>query len=186
MSIRNLLLYVGILIIASGCSSDMYMNKLVPGSKSRAKKSPYGAYIELTTNKNRLYQGEYLALTNDSLYIMLASQLVAFHKDEISNFNIVLSRKRTKLYLSMSVSAMVPSLIGAFFNPDWSTEFGILGLATVGTGLLGALIESAREVHVLQYPYDFSDWQETIKYSRFPAGLPPDLDLKDLNPPVFD
>ena len=88
-------------IILSGCSQDLYKQKLVPNSRNKALTNPYGAYMELQTVDNR-YVGEFIAHSDDTLYLLTESSLIKTPSNEIERFEIILTQNSSKKYLRLT------------------------------------------------------------------------------------
>ena len=177
IKILIILLSIGIL----GCSKEvMYKNKLVPRTRKAVSINPYGSYIEIKASKKQ-YEGEFIAIANDSLYVMTLTDLISISKNEIVSFELILTQNKSKHILAAVLISMIPALLGVLVHSDYSSEFITLGLTTGALGGLAALIESQRVATIIKYPNPVSDLSLVMKYARFPVGIPEKLDIYTLH-----
>lgn len=163
-----------------GCSKEViYKNKLVPRTSNAVSTNPYGSYIEIKILQKQ-YEGEFIVFTNDSLFVLTLTDLIAISKNDIVSFEIILAQNKSKYLLTAVLVSMIPAFLGMLVHSDYSSEFLVLGLTTGVLGGLAALIESQRLATIIKYPYPVSDLSLIMKYARFPAGIPEELDIYSL------
>ncbi len=180
MKTRTIVL-TGLILIASGCTNDLYMKKLVPNSTQTGAGNPYGAYVKLESTTS-MFSGELIAYAEDTLYLLAQDDLKRIPTDQIQNMQLILARHRAGPYMTYTLISMVPNLFGALAH---SGEYGgnFLALAAVVAlpGVISASIESDRDPYTIKFPDDDPSIESFAKFARFPAGLPPGLDLQEIS-----
>ncbi|WP_066628689.1 hypothetical protein [Labilibacter marinus] len=176
--IKILLLLLSYLITLVGCSSR---RGLIPNDKYQARTHPYGSFIELKL-KNDSYYGELIAFDNVQVWILTDSGVRNNPLQDLEQFNIVLTKKKTKAYSKLLGYSLIPSLAGALIHPEYAESFLAVGCITVIAGGLAVVIESGRKNQILTYPTDGNDMMFYSKYARFPLGIPPNVDINTLKP----
>jgi hypothetical protein len=156
-------------VILGSCATSYQL--LVPTNRSELQQNRYGVYMELATSCQQL-NGEFIGLSNDSLYLLTQERLVVVKHDSILGFRLILSRNKSDAYLKTTALATAPSVLGAIFNPDYASAFATVALVCGASGLLATVFESWRQPMVVEYPNDQKPLEFHQKYARFPAGLP--------------
>lgn len=75
---------------------------------------------------------------------------------------------------------VIPNIIGAISQPDYAGSFLLVGIPLFVTSLGIAIADYKYGNSTLRYPENNS-MSEFSKYSRFPQGLPPDLQKEKLH-----
>ena len=156
------------------CAKNSYKSKLVPNGRVKTLKNPYGSYMRLMSESG-VIEGEFIAFTDDQVYVMTHSEIVRINSLDIRNFQIVLAENRSKAYAIGAGFALVPAIGGAALYNDYRGLFLLRGFITGAFGLLAALLESSRESAILAYPGDGLEIVSYCQYARFPAGIPQNL-----------
>jgi hypothetical protein len=148
MKLNRLLVYLVSAILLSSCSSQKYL----PNPKEVGL-SPYGSFIKVHSN-NHVYQGEFLALSGDSLVILSVRGLLEY-VDTTSVSKYFIQFCKTPNY------DMLPLI---------SFTHGFFMVITVPVNLLVAIIMESKDRKESRYrdlPFSLVG-----SYARFPPGLP--------------
>ena len=133
----------------------------------------YGGWMEvqlLSTNTSR--SGEFIAISNDTIYLMPSEKVVKYAVSDISTARIIYFNTETDSYNNwtriVSVSTLTNGLFLIFTLP-----------LALSTGISTTNAEADR-VNYVDYPATSID--ELKKYARFPQGMPREVTLDMLKP----
>lgn len=119
--------------------------------------------------------GELIAVQNNTFYILTQSSLVRVPTAEIITATMYLFKNQTNYYLLVTGLGLLPNVIGAIV-------YGIPAFLTLGipfaiVGITTASIEC--KANELRFP-KMNKLDEFGKFSRFPQGIPPGVELEKL------
>lgn len=135
--------------------------------------------MELQTVDNQ-HSGEFIAHSDDTLYLLTESKLIRTPSNEIERFEIVLTQNSSKKYLRMTGISVIPSLLGsAIHSSEYGGSFLLFGTLTAIPGLIASAVESRKKPHVIAYPDQSLEFFQ--QYARFPYQIPEGLELNDLS-----
>ncbi len=128
---------------------------------------------------NMEISGELIAIENNLLYLLSENRKVdTIRTGNINRVQLITHKNLTSNYLLTTGLLLIPNLLGVIVHPDYAGEFLLLSIPVTIFGLGTALVEESGDGNILIYPQiPLSDFK---KFARFPAGLPPDLDLNNL------
>jgi hypothetical protein len=165
-------------LVAAGCASTGAPGDWLPVAED-APSDPYGAWVRVEFVKpydDRKLMGEFLAVDDDSLYILTGTagtvdpvigiSLDMVRKARIAHFDPQTSRAAGWVALG-SLSSLSHGIIAGVTLPIW-----ILG----GSALASTQAASALE------NYPDLPWASLRMYARFPQGPPPGLHELRLRP----
>jgi len=147
---------------------------VVPNSKYRIIHNTLGSFADITSRNGRV-QGELIAVTDDTVYVLTEITLVKILTDELLHMQIQLTRNNAQNYNSMMLVGFTPMVIGMVANSEYVGPFAALGAITAlfsGSAILG---EKIRDPHLILYPEQVNNLDELRKYARFPLGVKPDI-----------
>ena len=154
-----------ILLLVAGCvsSSTAPENFLAPVDE--AGRHPFGGWIEVVTDENDApVTGELLAVHEDSIFV-LGPELIAIAHADVSEASMYAYNARFSRLAGWSAAGTLGTLSHGLFlvftGPIW-----------IITGTTAAGIQS-RQPRLRRSADD--SWNAFRLYSRFPAGLPPDM-----------
>ena len=161
-----------------GCATSYAPENWLP----KTEEVPYDAYgswiyLELTKkndeNVSSFIGGEFITFEKSVVYCLNNElQKIPLHK--IRRAVLEIDSKNTSSYGAWTVLGMLSSLSHGFYliisMPIWLI-----------TGSASASAESYRDRFEVEYP-DSIWWFDKIIYSRFPQGLPSNIDSIDLKP----
>ena len=82
----------------------------------------------------------------------------------------------------MTLIGVLPNLIAAIAFPEYAGQFLLLGIIPLVTGTVFTITEVATKRNQLIFPQKNS-LEQFLKFSRFPQGIPPGLDINQLKLP---
>ncbi len=123
--------------------------------------------------------GELLAFAGDTLFLLVSDgQVVPVNSMNIIKAELVTHKNQAGTYMGMTLLYLIPNLIGVFV-PEWAGGFMVLGIPTLLTGITHSIIEGSTHRNILEYPAKNSLY-DLNRFSRFPSGLPENLDFNQL------
>jgi hypothetical protein len=151
-------------LLLGACASTIAPPGWLPAA-NEAQQQAYGAWIQVQyQTPEGLYEagGELIAVTADSLYVLVNEQLLSCGKDSIAHTKLQTYDSRHTLLAGWtatgSVSTLSHGVMLIFSLPVWLAS----GIASTS--------QQSREP-ILEYPAAI--WDEQIPYARFPQGWPP-------------
>lgn len=169
----SLVALIGIGLFMSHCQSVNAPKGSVPHRKGIATNA-FGGWVSLSfwDSTRQIVEGEFIAVDNDTVYVLVGDKLDASKAADIRVARIILFNNDAAGY---GVWTILTSL-GTISNGG----FMIFTLPmTLVTGILTTVAESKR-VNFFEYPEH--DWGALSKYARFPQGIPPGVNVDDLKP----
>jgi hypothetical protein len=171
-----------VLIFLAGCKSVTAPKHHVPARKAIHTEA-YGGWLSVTTPTGKI-NGELLAATSDSIYIMTRiiegrrkipnlfdkTKVIAASKSDISAARLVIFNTNSgsfELWTGLgALSTISHGVLLVFTAPLWI----IVGATNAG-------IEGKRP-NYLDYPA--TTWKEIEMFARFPQGIPEGVDVRTL------
>lgn len=171
--ILNIFLFASVIIIA-GCAHSYAPKRWLPDTR-QIQTEAYGGWLTIEyksqNKKAETIKGEYIASDSTKVYILFDS-LSIIPKDIIKSAVLEIDDKNTGPYSGWttlgSVSTLSHGKFLIFTFPIW-----------IATGVSASSGESFRDRYAEDNPAD-AYWNKIIKFSRFPQGLPENLNLKTL------
>lgn len=133
----------------------------------------FGGWIFLNNYDSEAeIQGEFITIGTDSLYIMVDGQVLAHDLDDIDKARVVLFNTNNSAYAIWTFLGFISTISNGYFlvftGPMWL--------------ITGAAVNSGEAKRINYFDYPSYDWEELIKYARFPQGFPEGINLMDLRP----
>lgn len=160
-----------------GCKTNIV---LAPsGTVPKRNALPYdafGGYITIQTLDNLNYSGELIGMRNDSL-IVLAESLIYVNSKNISKARIIVfaPNKYGGGYLLAIPNIGLLGLMG-----EYGGATAVFAVFLTAIDAIGISIAMGTENKKVNY-YDWSEgWNEVMKYSRFPYGIPQSINDSEL------
>jgi hypothetical protein len=130
----------------------------------------FGGWIGMQHSDSGLVQGELIAVGEDSIYVLADRQARAFPKAKIRTARLIIFRTTEGGYAAWTFFGSLFTLTNGYFLAVSLPATLIAGIATTST--------EAQRINYIDFPVN--KWEELGKFSRFPQGLPQDLDLSQL------
>ena len=168
----NLFYVIFIFLIIPGCAPQIAPIGYLPTSEE-TQSDTYGGWTKIQC-KNKLLSGELIAISSDSIFILSNDQLNVISKIEVIDM-------RLDKYDSKSINMFGWTTTGIFSTI--SHGFGLVLSAPLWilTGSIASSYQSRKPI--IKYPD--SPFDDFIPFSRFPQGLPDELNIDTLKSKIF-
>lgn len=168
---NSLCLILCLLILGAGCTAVRAPGKTVPKRKAITTDA-FGGWLSLINNSQDTLQGELIAATGESLYVLTHSGPLEISKEDITSARLVVYNTNTSEYVLWAILGSLSTISNGFYFVFTFPAWLLAGIPT-------SIGESKRN-NYLDYPAN--SLEEMIKYSRFPQGLPAGIELPSLRP----
>lgn len=165
-------------LILSGCKANIVMapKGSVP-KRTELEKDGYGGYFTLVADGNYI-TGELIGVRNDSI-VVLSNMISKVPIDQITYGQVIVHNPNN--YLAGGFLPMFPNLILMTIGGYGGSPIAF-GLFLSAINAAGLAVASGTENLKVNY-YEWKESQvEVLKYSRFPGGIPNQVNLEDLLP----
>lgn len=178
MSNTNLLalklLLAAAIAIFSGCASVQAPSGYLPAA-SETQWDVHGGWITVEYSDRGTIStadGEFIAFQDSVIYVLTESEPVSIRCKEVRSASFDIYSKKTGLFagwtLLGSVSVLSHGYFAVFSLPLWL----LTGIpSTISESLDGRYAENTPTIYW---------WQSISKFSRFPQGIPKQVDLREL------
>ena len=166
----KLILYVILIAGLSSCSSPKYL-----ATYSTIDVNPYGAQINISLKNKKYANGELITIDSNSLILLTYNE----NKKLTKALTIPISDvKKIKI-----IYAHTPSLIGLFVVAliPVALHPGLAIFTGINILYAGLVHEMSSELYSLRLKKEF--FQNTVKFARFPQGIPPGINSDSLKYP---
>jgi hypothetical protein len=145
-----------------------------------ARKEITGSWIDINTRSKtgEALSGELIAIQNDTLYILTSEQLTGISSEKVKDAVLYIFINRSGSFAAVTSLVFVPNIIAAIGYKMGG--FLILGIPWVITGTILSAVESGDKSNLLIYP-ERDNLSKFRDFTRFPKGLPPDVDRSKLH-----
>jgi hypothetical protein len=181
--IKKYLCYMITATLLCGCIPSNVPRAYVPGI-SKVYQNSYGCWM--ITELKPTYQsvstddvsGELLAIQNDSILLLVDDyELVVFQREQVDRARLITHKNQAGTLGLMTGGFFLPNIIGTLAYGY--TGFLVLGIPVLITGVTLTIVEASDQANILDYPEE-NELLEFIKFARYPQGIPPDIDTKQL------
>ena len=162
-----------ILLLAPWLLAGCRVNKAVPLARELPE-SPRGVeLVQLDKHKGTLQQGELLALTPDTAYVLTAQgQVLHIPKTAIGAAQL-------NIALTSNQPASLRGWAGLINLLTLSHGLFMVFTLPLNIGVTSAVGAGAGRAYQVDYPEQIN-WEEMSKFARFPQGLPRSVPLDQL------
>ena len=160
-----------------GCKTNILLAPVgtVP-KRSAFTHDAYGGYITILTADNFSCSGELIGLRNDSI-IVLADSVISIGSKNISKARIIVYSPNK---YGAGFLLAVPNLGLLGLSGEYGGSPASLAVFLTVIDAIGISIAMSTENKKVNY-YDWSEgWNEVMKYSRFPYGVPQNINISEL------
>lgn len=175
-------IYLLALFLLSGCASSYAPIGWLPEA-DKVEQDPYGAWVSVEpviTNPKLLPQytyisGELIGIDSSNIYL-LHDSLVVVPMDSIKKAITEVADNDKEHFVGWGVLGSASTI-----------SHGILLIFTLPMWIITSSVITSNESYSNRYEEKIPTreyWKSMIKYSRFPQGIPPGLDLQKLKPRV--
>lgn len=183
--IRQILLLL-VIVLLSGCLPGEVAKKHLP-TLHNAGRFKYGSWIvaELKGRKDLAkvkVSGELISLQDHKLFILDTAKMNVIHDSSVSRARLFIYKKQPGIFVILTLVGILPNVIAAIAVPEYAGQLLALGIVPIVIGTIFMVSEVASTRNQLIFPQRNS-LDQFIKYSRFPQGIPPGLDISMLKLP---
>jgi hypothetical protein len=164
-------LWVVCLIFLVSCASVRAPHGWVP-SREKVKTDAFGGWIGVTDSSKVLLQGELIAMSDDSVFVLTKEGFRGVAKSRILSARLI-------IYNTTEGSYALWTFVGTLFTLTNGT-FAVLTLPAMLISGIASTSTEAKRVNYVDYPAN--NWELLGRYARFPQGLPSDLETSSLTP----
>lgn len=170
-------------VLLSGCRTAQIPSgyRLAP---REVKKEIAGSWIEINSRTQagqetlQVLSGELIAIQNDTLYILTSEQLTGIASKKVNEAILYIFTSRAGTLATITSLVFVPDIVGAIVNRI--PGFLILGIPWIVSGSIFTGFELGDKSNLLIYP-DRNRLSEFTDFTRFPKGIPPEVDRSKLH-----
>jgi len=176
-----------IVIALSGCAPGRVANKYLP-TVSNAGRFPFGGWIvaELKGKKDLKpfdkVSGELISIQDNKLFILDTQKMNVIPDSSLYQARLYMYKKQPAVFAILTIAGILPNVIAAFALPEYAGYFLALGIAPLVVGTVFTVSEGANKRNQLIFP-QINSLEQFNKFSRFPQGIPPGLDIYQLKLP---
>jgi len=140
-----------------------------------------GNWISVEQNANHTsvapvkISGELITVQSDTFYILTQTSLLEIPKDKITSATLYLFKNQSGKYMLATGLGLLPNFIGAISLSQ--PGFLLLGIPFALAGIITAIIENPSGELVFPKKVVLNEF---AKFSRFPSGIPPEIELDKL------
>lgn len=130
----------------------------------------YGGWLQLTFKDagRKSLEGEFIAFSNDSVYLLVANTLFSFSASELQTARLIFFNNHSDSFTALTTGGTILGIANGYY-----------GVITVPLVLVVGITTAAAEAKRINfYDYPEKSWEELARFSRFPQGLPVGLDTK--------
>jgi|GEM_PF-4887989 hypothetical protein len=180
--INQIIRLIVCLIFLTECQNSMIPRAYMP-QPSMAEKSSTGSWIviqmqqDLPLSRPTEISGELIAIENDTVYLLTSSAFLKIHQGAVTTAVLYPFKPQSATVSFITGLSLLPTMIGAIIRPDPGVALLIIGIPLLVTGTIMSMNELYG--NVMKYPLKYS-LKDLGRFSRFPQGMPPDLDPGNL------
>ena len=174
------------MIALSGCASERTVNQRLP-TVSQSGKYPFGGWVIAVYEKqgfapNDTVSGELISYQDHKLYILGFQQMNVISDSSVTEATLYMYKKQPGIFAILTILGILPNLIAAIALPEYAPQFLVLAIIPLVSGSIFTITESTTKRNLLIFPKK-NTLDQFVKFSRFPQGIPPGLDINQLKLP---
>jgi len=172
MSIRRTILSISISFLLCCCATVRAPYSKVP-KRLGIRTDAFGGWISLNLISNpHSVEGEFVAVSTDSLYVFVGEKLAAFPTSAITYARIVLYNNNSTGYAAWTAVGSITTIFNGYYAVFSLPLFLITGIATT--------VSESNRINYFDFPVN--NWEELKKYARLPQGIPEGFNTAELRP----
>ncbi|MBD3629470.1 hypothetical protein [Cyclobacterium sp.] len=137
---------------------------------------PYGSYISGMDTNNNYFAGELIGFRNDTM-VVLSQTLRLITKTEVSHARVIIYKPKN---YNAGFLMLAPNLVMMAAGIPYGGSALVIGVLFSAVDVAGIMSAKSWE----KSGFNYVDWSENpnklLLYSRFPAGIPSQIDLTAL------
>ncbi len=168
------LLLVAAIAIFSGCASVQAPSGYLPGA-SETQWDVYGGWITVAYSDSgtiNTADGEFIGFQDSVVYVLTKSEPVSIRCEDVRSASFDIYSKKTWLFAGWTLLGSVSVLSHGYYAVLSLPLWLLTGIpSTISESLDGRYAENTPTIYW---------WQSISKFSRFPQGIPKQVDLREL------
>jgi hypothetical protein len=161
-----------------GCTSPKHLSAPKDSVPKRVKldQSTSGGYVTVFSHSDVKYEGELVGVRNDSMFI-LGAGIRSIALEDIKNGTLVIFKPQN--YINTFLLMSLPSALLLVHVPMYGTAL-LWVILSFAVNYVGAVPALAIEAEIQNFVVWEEDPTQFLYFARFPGGIPPGLNLRDL------
>ena len=162
-------------LILSSCATNHAPRGWLPDRKDVAKEI-YGGWLYVewkgSLAEEEVTQGEFIGITDEACLLLDHSVLIRIPKDHISYASLKIHTDDRGAFFTWTLLGALGSISNGFYL-----------VFTMTSWIIGGSIITSNEANSGLFVEEFPDtgwWRIVTRYSRFPQGIPKEVDLSKL------
>ncbi len=175
-SIISGVLIFTVLVLPWGCAGSRAPRGWL-SIPSKAQSEAYGGWITVYSNseKNKIIaDGELIAVEADSLFVLQGAELVSLAWSDVSKAQLT-------AYDSKKGGLALWTTLGSLSTASHGLALGL----SLPLWIIIGTTTTTSQSHAPNYTYPQRSWQDLVMFSRFPQGLPDEIDRSNILPKYF-
>jgi len=167
---NEFLILILILLLNLGCRSVSVSPGFEP-TRAKLARDGFGSFIILTLNNGSIPTGELIAVTPDTVFVLVGEKVVPFPGSSVRSARVVIFRNKAGAYGAITFLLCLGTLTNGMFL-----------IGTLPLNLIAGIAVASSENRYRNY-IDYSDTDTGLsKYARFPQGIPEGVNLSEIHP----
>jgi hypothetical protein len=179
--------FILVILALSGCAPGRVANKYLP-TVLNSGKFMYGGWIVVEIKEGKqpkpsgTVSGELISLKDHQLFVLDTAKMNIIPDSCIYRAKLYIYKKQPEIFIILTLIGILPNVIAAIAVPEYAGQFLAMGLVPLLIGTIFTVQEGANKRNQLIYPR-VNSLEQFNKFSRFPQGIPPGLDIDHLKLP---
>ena len=123
-----------------------------------------------------------ISVQNHQLFVLDTLKMNVISDSCIYHAKLYMYKKQPEIFVILTFIGILPNVIAAFAVPEYAGQFLAMGIVPLVIGTLFTIGEGASKRNQLTFP-QVNSLDQFNKFSRFPQGIPPGLDIYQLKMP---
>jgi len=171
----------------AGCLPDRLAYKYLPTAYNAGKFIRGGwIVVELKQKKDLtpddIVSGELVSFQDHKLFILGTRQMNVIPDSSVHAAKLYMYKTQAGVFAILTIIGIIPGVIAAIAMPENATFFLMMGILPLVSGTVFTVTEATTRRNQLIFP-EKNSLEDFIKFSRFPQGIPPGLDIQQLKLP---
>ncbi len=160
------------LLLLAGCAGSIAPKHWLPEA-TEVPQDGYGSWasVTLSIGPDEFSEGELIAATSDSLFILGYEKLEAYGFNEVAKVHL---QSYEANYSGLAAWTVVGSLS--------TISHGVILLISAPVWIISGTIATSSQSHVPHKTVMTGGWKQLQPYCRFPGGMPPSIDRAEIKP----
>jgi hypothetical protein len=175
-----------VVISLSGCEPGQEARQYLPTVMNSGVFTNGGWIVAELTGNTSVFtdkvSGELIAIQDHQLFILTPQKLYVIPDADVFRATLYMYKKQPWIFAALTFIGILPNLVAAILVPEYAGQLLAIGIVQLVIGSVFTVTEAATRQNQLIFPMKNS-LNDFVKFSRFPQGIPPGLDLNQLKLP---